>query len=351
LELSAVPIEFRCSACGQLLRVPEDAAAKSARCPKCQSLMNVPASSTAIAGESTTPPGPPLMSNPFSSDPAAAHFPPPPPQLPGESPFAGAAPQASLNPYASPASAGLMQFSTPSLPIDPRPVSADTIFNYAWEIWKANLGLLVGVTLVIGAANYAVIIPFNILQVVLTQQKEEVAAGAAMAVGQLCANLVQLYLGIGAVQINLKLARRQPATFGDLFGGMNRFFPLLGGAILGYLALIAGALCLIVPAILMVLAYWPFYFLIIDGKASIIESFSIAQRITHKNWASAFVLWVMSIGISIVGCLAVCIGILFAAPLVSMMFAVAYLMMSGQLVPYGAYPTYPAAQQPGPQTS
>ena len=59
----------------------------------------------------------------------------------------------------------------------------------------------------------------------------------------------------------------------------------------------------------------------------------------------------MSIGISIVGCLAVCIGILFAAPLVSMMFAVAYLMMSGQLAPYGAYPTYPVAQQPGPQTS
>ena len=94
---------------------------------------------------------------------------------------------------------------------------------------------------------------------------------------------MQLYLGIGAVQINLKLARRQPATFGDLFGGMNRFFPLLGGAIIAYLALIAGALCLIVPAILMVLAYWPFYFLIIDGKAGVIESFSIAHRITHRK--------------------------------------------------------------------
>ena len=33
-----MPIEFRCSQCEQLLRVPDDSAGKNARCPKCQAL-------------------------------------------------------------------------------------------------------------------------------------------------------------------------------------------------------------------------------------------------------------------------------------------------------------------------
>jgi len=35
------------------------------------------------------------------------------------------------------------------------------------------------------------------------------------------------------------------------------------------------------------------------------------------------------------GCAAVCVGLVFAAPLVAVLWAVAYLMMSGQLMPYG----------------
>ena len=34
---------------------------------------------------------------------------------------------------------------------------------------------------------------------------------------------------------------------------------------------------------------------------------------------------------ALIGCFALCIGILFAAPLVSLLWAVAYLMMAGQI--------------------
>src|SRR5262245_44467849 len=360
-------IEFRCSQCGQLLRVPEDAAGKSARCPKCQALMSVPGAATAIPASGEPVPQPtsprnvvasgapsiPLPSNPFSATPPETSFPLPPPKPPTDSPFSPAPASQSINPYASPAAtdAAFMQYASPSLPINPRPVSADTVFNYAWEIWKHNLGLLVGVTLVIVVLNWAIVIPFQILQGVLQQQKEKEAAIAAYFIGQILANLTQLYLGIGAMQINLKLARRQPAGFNDLFGGASLFLPVLGGAIIAYVALVVGAILCIVPAILLMLAYWPFYFLIIDRKAGVLGSFTIASQITKGNWASVFVLWLMSLGISILGCLALCVGLIFAGPLVSMMFAVAYLMMSGQLLPYGSYPAYMPPPQPAPQAS
>jgi hypothetical protein len=48
-------------------------------------------------------------------------------------------------------------------------------------------------------------------------------------------------------------------------------------------------------------------------------------------WDTTFEIWLASIGIILLALLALCIGVLFAAPLVSMMWAVAYLMMSGQI--------------------
>jgi len=187
------------------------------------------------------------------------------------------------------------------------------------------------------------------MEAALKTQGNDDAATAVGAFSQIISNILQFYLGIGAAQINLKLARRQPAEYGDLFGGIGLFLPLLGGLIIAYFGLVLGLLCLIVPAILMLLAFWPFYYLIIDRKAGVIESFSVASRITNGNWGSSFLLWLMSIGIILLGCAAMCVGILFAAPLVGMMFAVAYLMMSGQLPPYGGYTTFQTSYQPAPQ--
>jgi len=122
-------IEFRCSQCGQLLRVPADSAGKHARCPKCQALMAVP-QADANAPSSPVPvpdaaPAAPTLSAPPPPQPL------PPPEKPasespftpasasalgtsaaaagnpfseavGENPFAGPA-KGNLNPYASPA--------------------------------------------------------------------------------------------------------------------------------------------------------------------------------------------------------------------------------------------------------
>jgi hypothetical protein len=86
-------IEFHCSQCNQLLRVPDAAAGKQARCPKCQALMTVPAGAVA--------PPPQAGAGEFGGGPPPA----PPPAHPfGEAasghPFGEQA--ASTNPYVSP---------------------------------------------------------------------------------------------------------------------------------------------------------------------------------------------------------------------------------------------------------
>jgi len=229
-------------------------------------------------------------------------------------------------------------------PISPRRVSSSEIFNYAWEIWKNNLGILVIVTLILMAASYVVAIPFGIGQAVLQANDEQEMSVAVNALGQIINNLLQMYLNIGIAQIALKLARRQPAKIGDVFGGGPRMLPVIGMWLIAFVPLTLGFLLLIVPGVILLLMFWPAYYLIVDGRTGVMESFSLARRITEGNWGSAFVLYLMSMAILLLGCAAFCVGLLFAGPLVWVMWAVAYLMMSGQIMVYG--PGHPELHRP-----
>jgi hypothetical protein len=140
-------IEFRCSQCNQLLRVPDTSAGKNARCPKCAALMQVPsggsfgaaappplpASTGGMPSFGAPPPPPPPSSNePFAflKDDAgqAAGSAPAPPKSPFGEP-AGGTPN--VNPYASPA--GGYAFQPAAVPYGGRP-------GLPWEVKPQNFG-------------------------------------------------------------------------------------------------------------------------------------------------------------------------------------------------------------------
>jgi len=319
--------------------VPDDSAGKNARCPKCQSLMTVPAASTpAIAPAASSAPAAPASTNPF----AGGGLPPPP--KPAGNPFGdGGTSPTSLNPYASPAGGHAYapkSFAAPGGPITNVVVPLDPIFSHAWRVWQENLGILVVTTLIVIGISQAIAIPQAILQAVFEHNRMPQAALTVVIVGNIVQQVLQLFLGIGQSQISLKLARGMPATIGDLFGVGPRFLPLLGATIIAVIVFYIGlALCL-VPGILLALWFWPYYYLLVEDKAPIMESFSLAAKITEGNRLTSLVLALCALGIFILGCLALCIGLLFALPLMSMMGATAYLMMSGQLSVQPQYGRY-----------
>lgn len=314
-----MPIEFPCPSCQRTLRVGDDAAGKQAKCPQCGNIVPIPAA-TAPAG----------------------NLPEDQPAAPGESsPFATSAATGkdAANPYASPTTESYQpaKFQVAPGAIGNQQVDPGTIINYAWEVWKTNLGLLIGVFVFIVAVNYAIALVMGVTQGVLNQNDAPEAAAIVALIGNLISNVIGIYLSIGQAQIALKLARHQPAQFSDVFQGGPRFLPVLGGSILAGLALMAGFLLCIVPGVILMLLFWPFYYLLVDNKTGVFESFSTAYTITQNNVGSTFVLWLASFGIMLAGLLALCIGVLFAAPLVTMIWATAYLMMSGQLAAQPAY--------------
>jgi len=337
-----MPIEFRCTQCNQLLRVPDDSAGKAARCPKCQALMTVPAAAGNLPfaevapGGGAAPPAKPPPDNPFGD-------------ATGRNPFGDVSGSPNLNPYASPGSALGVQspFYVQPLPLQPVPVNPqrvgfETVFNLAWQVWQANLGVLVGVTLLVMVLPNVVNIPFGVARFILDQNGHtEVGFGVQM-VGQILAGILQVFLSIGQSQILLKLIRRQPAAFAELFGGGSLFWPVLGASLLFGLMLFLSFLMLIVPCLFFFVIFWPFRLLIIDQKTGVIDSFSQAAAITRGNWGTTLLLMLVSVGLLFMGCVACYIGLLFAVPLISTLWVAAYLLMAGQISPY---PTYAPPQK------
>jgi len=240
------------------------------------------------------------------------------------------------NPYASPS------FSTES-PISPfqigngeiRNVKAEIgdIFNYALKVWKENFGILIGATLIVFGLAFGLAFFQGFVESMLKgiDQRPTAASTIFSLIFGILSNVFQAFVGIGNLYLMLALLRRQPASIDMLFGGGERLLPTIGVSIFLGLAITVGFLLLIIPGIIVMLFYWPSYYLVIDRRMPVMRSFAVARTITKGNEITAFVMGLLALAIFVVGVLALCVGIVAAQPLALLMFACAYLMMSGQI--------------------
>lgn len=83
-----MPIDLACGRCQKLLRVPDEAAGKQARCPNCQSLTEVPLTAVEVVDDGAPSYVPPGMYVPSSNADNAYRSPAPFGPATGDSPFA-----------------------------------------------------------------------------------------------------------------------------------------------------------------------------------------------------------------------------------------------------------------------
>ncbi len=230
------------------------------------------------------------------------------------------------------------------MPVVPTRINVGDVFDHAFFVFKNNMGLLVGTTVVTLIVNLV----SNRMESVADATRDQGMAGV-LYMGSGLFGLIAVYLFVGQAQICLKLARGFEASFVELFGAGMKFiyvilFSLLLGmvglALLGLIFLFAnfvspffGVAITFVLVASAWLALWPAYFLLIDGKANVFTCFAKSAEISTPNFGNTFLIFLASIGLSIAGLLALCIGILFTNAFIAMLWATAYLMMSGQLQP------------------
>ncbi|MEZ6091334.1 MAG: hypothetical protein R3C05_25620 [Pirellulaceae bacterium] len=306
--------------------MPDHSEGKKAKCPHCSTIVTIP-SAPALG---TAP-----IADPFASPPqplgstGGSDFDDPTSRQPQS------APQSAMphNPYASPTTTDRYDAATPQSPLHVQPIDVGTALTAAWELFKLNTGLLVGAYLIQLVLSVAISLGLGVVQVAMTAILEDPQHPAIVivnVVGSIGNQIIQFWIAIGVIILNLSVARGQRATIGMLFSGGPYLLRYIGGAFLFGIGILVGLVLLIIPAIYFALTYWSYMYFLVDRNCGVFESFRLASVHASGNRGNVFVMGLLGSALSLAGVLACGVGILIAAPVILLMFVICYLMMTGQ---------------------
>ncbi|QDS89412.1 hypothetical protein EC9_36110 [Rosistilla ulvae] len=326
-----MPIEFPCDGCQQKLRVPDNSAGKQAKCPNCARIQTIPASQTEEPAPAATDPsndpfgfGGPTGGQPAGDNLGAGGF--------GGGNFGGAA-ASHQNPYASPAAASQPMGTGGSGTLSVQPMDPIGAVSIGWELFKRNAGLLIGSVLVIVGVSGGLMLATMALTVAMVDVTGDPNSPVNSVVNiatSLISQLIQLWIGIGAIRLGIAVARGQAVELGMLFSGGPFVLRYIGVSILFTLGMYLGLLLLIVPGIYFSLTYcWCFYFLV-DRDCGVMEAFRLSGQHAKGNRLNTFVLGIVSSVLNILGFLMCIAGALVTIPVGMLAMSICYLMMTGQ---------------------
>ncbi|MCX6867921.1 MAG: DUF4339 domain-containing protein [Verrucomicrobia bacterium] len=267
------------------------------------------------------------------------------------------------NPYAAPQSAwtepppstgvALLEITPGSEPLD-----VGACVTRGFELTKRQFGTILLVGVVYFAVFFALAIVLGIIQGLVTagshRNMESIPSGIpsleSWVVSQVITLVFSMFIGLGITRIGLNLVSGKEVSVGMLFGEGGKLLRALGATILfglmvcvgplllivpgNYIALWTGyhlnpsiTMLLIVPGIYVALRYGQYMIAIVDRDMGIMESLSYSSSITTNNRLKLFLLYLLSMAIVIAGMLACFVGLIFAGPVVWLMYLVAYRWM------------------------
>lgn len=318
-------INFSCEVCGKTLSTSDDKAGRKAKCPGCGEMLIVPGAQTATNDDDEV-----------SDD---EHL----PDLPTKKTSRGNKVACPMCGEKVPAAATVCEFCGEPLEGQKRGrghaiIETGDVITSGWNCFKAEMGISIGLVIVSILINIAAGIPrgvcYGAAQVLMKQGDQDTAL-ILQGIGLLFAPLtyaVQIYISCGLTVGMLKIVRGESTEIGVLFQGGKFFWRAVGSSIVFGLMAFAGFLLCIVPGIIVTLMFGPFLYVLVDEDLPGIDCLWRAKTITEGNKLTYFVMGLACVLINILGAMALCVGLIFTAPLTTVIFAVAYCKMSGQRI-------------------
>ncbi len=185
-------------------------------------------------------------------------------------------------------------------------------------------GIMTGIGIVMGVVEVAMGIGTGNIGVDNTMRTASPAAIGVSFILNLISNIVAIFLSLGATRIGLKLVSGEPAEVGMLFGEGSKLIRTIGASILYGLMVFVGLILLIVPGIYLAIRFGQYQTAIVDRDLGVLDSLAYSSDITNNNRMSLFGLTILSMLIVLAGAIALCVGMIFAVPIVWLAILTAY---------------------------
>lgn len=137
-------------------------------------------------------------------------------------------------------------------------------------------------------------------------------------------SVFNVFFMLGATRMGLRIVDGKPFDVGMLFSGGRYLLKGFIAYILYGIMVVLGIICLIVPGIILALRFGMYQNAIVDKNMGIIESLGYSWNLTKGNGLNLFVIALLTLCVFIAGCLALLVGLLFAYPMIWLMWIVAY---------------------------
>ena len=304
-------IEFRCTHCDKLLSTQAGTEGQKAKCPQCGTVLVIPSSSSAAAPQGANP-----LDAPPPRDPDFASTPPPPPTD-------------DVNPYQSPPA--YSQVEPVQRGFDPTRIELGETLSKTWRIYTNNLGVVIVGGMVAHACGIVASLATWAIGAALVDNAGALAAPVVFLVAAAIALIFSFFL-IGLMKFMLTVARGETVSFADLFSAGPLTLPAAAVLALLFAGTAAGAIMLVIPGVMFLLIFSQSVFMLLDQRTGVVDSFKYSASAMKGNLLTFFVLIVsVTIAASLFRLLTCGIGAIFATPFVSLLYAVVYLSVTGQL--------------------
>jgi len=203
-----------------------------------------------------------------------------------------------------------------------------------WEIAAEHVSVLLPAVLIISAISIGFALlqaGCNLLMTAADHSDQEGVKGALTVLSLLFLGFVLIvrivlntWVEAGLFIIILRFATQRDAQIRDLFPTLEKTWKYFLGCLLLCLVVLGGVILLIVPGVIWGIQYQYVPYLMVDKGLSVGEAFQLSARMTQGLKWKLFLYDLCLCGVGLLGLLACCIGVVWAAVVIQVASACLY---------------------------
>jgi len=178
--------------------------------------------------------------------------------------------------------------------------------QFGWDTTKSNIGLFIGLLIVVGLIQYVPDIVATIL---------EADAPVLSIIIRIASVILSMIIGMGVIKICLRFCDGEKGEFSDIFSCYPLFFKYLVGSILYGLIVVVGLILLIIPGIIWAIKFQFFDYLIVDQGFGPIDALEKSSEITRGVKLDLLSFGILIGIINLLGLLCLVVGLFVTIPM------------------------------------